>query len=54
MQGPASGSPSQIGALIYFASMSEIIHSAPWQPWQKSATMPAALLQRIEMPLLLR
>jgi hypothetical protein len=25
--------------------MDEVIHSAPWRPWQKSAIVPAALLQ---------
>jgi hypothetical protein len=28
------------------ASMDEVIHSAPWRPWQNSAIVPAALLQR--------
>jgi hypothetical protein len=26
-------------------ALNEIIHSASWQPWQKSAIVPAALLQ---------
>ena len=33
----ASGPPS------YMVSMDEVIYSAPWRPWQKSAIVPAAL-----------
>jgi hypothetical protein len=32
--------------LSYVASMDEVIYRAPWRPWQKSARVPAALLQR--------
>ena len=37
---------SATGPLSYVVSMDEVIYSAPWRPWQKSAIVPAALLQR--------
>jgi len=35
-----------ICSLPFVASMNEIIHSAPWRPWQKSAIVPAVPLQK--------